>query len=188
MNLNNKNNLIYVMSLMPNYIFKVLSSHNNIVEFYDCKIIQLFNILNKHYNIQLKIFIDLVTLDYPKNKLRFQNIYNCLSIIYNYRLILKTFINKHHTIETITNIYGNSNWYEREAWDLFGIFYINHGDLRRILNDYNYKGYPLRKDFPLVGFVEVKYNFKKKTIIWKTVNPLLSKYRSYKINYNWKYV
>lgn len=107
--LNKNHKLIYFMAIMPNYIFKIVQSHNDIIEFHDAKIVQFFNILHKHYNFQLKMFIDLVTLDYPKNKLRFQNMYNCLSVQYNYRVILKTFINKFNTIETITNIYGNAN-------------------------------------------------------------------------------
>ena len=187
----NLNNIIrqefYLISIMPNYIFKIIRIYNCIIEFYNYKIINLFFILQKHYNTQLKIFIDLTSIDIPVNKFRFQNIYNLLSILNNNRVLLKTFINRYNSIESIINIYNNANWYERESWDLFGIIYINHTDLRRILNDYNYKGHPLRKDYPLLGFFELKYNFLKKNIVCTPVNPLY-KYRLYKNKYNWKFI
>jgi NADH dehydrogenase (ubiquinone) Fe-S protein 3 len=181
------NNAYYLFSICPEYIFKITLNTNFIIEFYNSRILNILYILEKHYNTQLKLFIDLVTVDILKNKLRFQNSYNILSILYNTRYIFKTCICKYNTIESIINIYSNSNWYERESWDLFGIVYISHNDLRRILNDYNYKGYPLRKDFPLLGFIELKYNFLKKNIICRPVNPLY-KFKLYKNKYNWKFI
>lgn len=181
------NQAYYLISLVPNYIFKINLTNNFIIEFYNSKILNLFYILDKHYNIQLKILIDIISMDMPKNKLRFQNSYTFLSLLYNNRYVLKTCISKYNSIESVTNLYSNANWYERESWDLFGIIYLNHNDLRRILNDYNYKGYPLRKDFPLLGFFELKYNFLKKNIICKPVNPLY-KFKLYKNKYNWKFI
>lgn len=184
---NSNNNAYYIISFVPNYVFKINLINNFIIEFYNYKIVNFFYILSRHYNIQLKLFIDLVSIDIPINKIRFQNNYNCLSILYNNRFILKTCIDKYNKIDSLINIYNNINWYERESWDLYGIIYVNHIDLRRILNDYNYKGYPLRKDFPLLGFYELKYNFLKKNIICKPVNPLY-KFKLYKNKYNWKFI
>jgi NADH:ubiquinone oxidoreductase subunit C len=106
-----KNNFknIYLISIFPNYIFKVVYKYNYMIEFYNEKIVSLFYILNKHYNIQLKTFIDLVSIDIPKNNIRFQNIYNCLSINFSVRLLLKTYLNKYNSIESIINIYSNAN-------------------------------------------------------------------------------
>lgn len=106
-----KNNFknIYFISILPNYIFKVVNKNNYMIEFYDKKIVSLFYILSKHYNIQLKVFIDLVTIDVPTNEARFQNIYNCLSIIFTTRMILKTFVTEFNSIESIINIFNNSN-------------------------------------------------------------------------------
>jgi NADH:ubiquinone oxidoreductase subunit C len=103
------NQAYYLISLVPNYIFKINLTNNFIVEFYNSKILNLFYILEKHYNTQLKILIDIISIDMPKNKLRFQNSYNFLSPLFNSRYILKTCIPKYNAIESITNLYSNAN-------------------------------------------------------------------------------
>lgn len=103
------NQAYYLISLVPNYIFKINLTNNFIIDFYNYKILNLFYILEKHYNTQLKILIDIVSMDMPKNKLRFQNSYNFLSPLYNNRYVLKTCISRYNAIESITNIYSNAN-------------------------------------------------------------------------------
>jgi len=109
----------------------------------------------------------MTAVDYPSRKDRFDVIYNLLSIRFNTRIRIKVIINEFQSLESITSIYSSANWYERETWDMFGIFFINHPDLRRILTDYGFEGYPLRKDFPLSGYIEVRYNEAKKRVVYE---------------------
>lgn len=107
---------------------------------------------------------DIIVADYPNKLRRFVISYTLLSLHYNTRLILKTQLNEVTPIFSLTTLYTSTNWCEREIWDLIGIFFINHPDLRRILNDYGFKGHALRKDFPLTGFYEINYDGATSTI------------------------
>lgn len=126
------------------------------------------------------LLIDICAVDFIKKKSRFEIVYNILSIKYNSRIRVKLYINEIDTLESISLVFFNASWVEREIWDLFGIFFKFHPDLRRILTDYGFKGYPLRKDFPLTGFFEVYYDYYKKLIIFSKLE-LLQKY--YNFNY-----
>lgn len=148
------------------------------------KIIPIFFFLKNHNHCQFKILSDIVAIDYINNKERFNIIYNLLSVRFNLRLQVKISINEIQTIDSIINIYKVANWFEREIWDMFGIFFKNHKDLRRILTDYGFEGYPLRKDFPLTGFLEVYYNESKKRVLYKSVN-LSQQYRVFEFNSPW---
>jgi NADH:ubiquinone oxidoreductase subunit C len=107
--------------------------------------------------------------DFLEKKYRFSSIYNLLSYRYNHRIFLNTIVEESMIIDSTTAIYPNIMWYERESWDFYGILYSTNNDLRRILNDYGFKGFPLRKDFPLSGFLEVKYDYLKKSIAYEPV-------------------
>ena len=98
---------------------------------------------------------------------RFSVVYDLLSLVYNTRIRVKIFLNEASLVASAVEVFINANWWEREVWDMFGIWFENHPDLRRILTDYGFDGFPLRKDFPLVGFIEVAYDLKKKRIISK---------------------
>ena len=124
-----------------------------------------FYILKKHFFFQYKLLTCISGVDLLGKTYRFSICYELLSLQYNTRLRLKLFINEITAISTITSIYINSNWWEREIWDLFGIYFYGHPDLRRILTDYGFEGHPLRKDFPLSGYIELRYDLKKKRII-----------------------
>ena len=126
------------------------------------KIIPIFFFLKYHTNCQYKLISDICAVDYPNKINRFTIVYNLLSIRFNSRLRIKVMINELQSINSITSIYKAASWWEREVWDLFGIFFNNHPDLRRILTDYGFEGHPLRKDFPLSGYLEVYYNELKK--------------------------
>jgi NADH dehydrogenase (ubiquinone) Fe-S protein 3 len=125
--------------------------------------------LKMHIKFQYKILSCISGVDFLEtsiNKIyRFSIVYDLLSIIYNTRIRIKIFLNEVSLISSITNVYINANWWEREVWDMYGIWFENHPDLRRILTDYGFDGFPLRKDFPLVGYFEVLYDLKKKRII-----------------------
>lgn len=135
--------------------------------------------LKFHYLTQANSFIDLIVIDTPKQKKRFVLIYSLLSLIYNTRFFIKIKITELSKVLSINTIYSAANWYEREAWDMFGIFFLGHPDMRRLLTDYNFQGYPLRKDFPLSGYFELFYSSVTAKLLYKPVK-LSQAYRSYK--------
>lgn len=122
------------------------------------KLFDCASFMKFHTLLKFSQCTDLVVTDYPNKLRRFVISYVLLSVHYNLRIILKTQLNEITPIFSLTQLYTSINWSEREVWDLFGIFFIKHPDLRRILNDYGFKGHALRKDFPLTGFYEISYN------------------------------
>jgi len=112
---------------------------------------------------------DITAVDYPTRENRFEVVYNLLSVRYNSRIRVKTYADEATPVPSITSLYDGANWYEREVYDLFGVFFVGHPDLRRIMTDYGFDGHPLRKDFPLTGYTEIRYDEEKKRIV---VEPL----------------
>ena len=112
---------------------------------------------------------DLTAVDYPSREKRFELIYLFLSMTLNSRIIIKSSIKIEDKIESISSLYKSANWFERECYDLFGFYFINHPDLRRIMTDYNFEGHPLRKDFPLTGHTEVRYDDLEKKVVYEPV-------------------
>ncbi len=141
-------------------------------------------LLKNHLNFQYKVLTCISGVDLVNVRYRFCLVYEFLSLVFNSRLRLKTYINNLTSVESITNIFINANWWEREVWDMFGIYFFNHGDLRRILTDYGFEGYALRKDFPLSGFIELRYCELKKRVI---IEPLLlaQEYRLFNFDLPW---
>ena len=129
--------------------------------------------------------IDITVVDYPENTQRFKMVYLFLSHEYNQRIILSYSINENEIIPSLTNIFPASNWMEREVFDMYGIKFKNHPDLRRILTDYGFKGHPLRKDFPLTGFNEVRYSEKDKKVVYEPVK-LEQNYRNFDFESPWE--
>jgi len=125
--------------------------------------------LKKHIGLQYKLLTCISGVDLFNKKYRLNIVYELLSIVYNSRIRLKIFINELSFVSSIINIYINSNWWEREIWDLYGVYFDKHPDLRRILTDYGFEGHPMRKDFPQNGYIEVRYDENKKRVI---VEPL----------------
>lgn len=121
----------------------------------------------KHTNTLVNLLVDICGVDFPQKSLRFEVVYNFLSLKYNTRIRIKTSINEVMALPSIQSLYLSSNWAEREAWDLLGIFFYNHPRLRRILTDYGFVGYPLRKDFPTTGFYEVRYSESLQKVVYE---------------------
>jgi NADH dehydrogenase (ubiquinone) Fe-S protein 3 len=161
--------IVYIESFYKNEIIITIPSNfiENIIQF-----------LKMHTNTQFKVLSDICAVDFLKKATRFEIIYNLLSIRFNTKIRVKTFLNELTPINTITNIFACANWWEREIWDLFGIFFTKHPDLRRILTDYSFKGHPLRKDFPLSGFLEIRYDDLQKCLVSEPL-MLTQKYRYY---------
>jgi NADH-quinone oxidoreductase subunit C len=134
---------------------------------------------------QFRQLTDIAGVDYPNRFPRFEVVYHLLDFKQNIRLRVKTKISEDDTIPSVTNIYPSANWYEREAFDMYGINFTDHPDLRRLLTDYNFEGYPLRKDFPLTGSVEVRYSEIEKKVIYEPVK-LQQDYRNFDIQSPWE--
>ena len=129
--------------------------------------------------------IDLAGVDYPAREKRFDVVYHLLSLHNNQRIRVKAAVGESETIPSIIDVYPSANWFEREAFDFYGIVFSGHPDLRRILTDYNFEGYPLRKDFPLTGHVEVRYDDQRKSVIYEPVS-LVQDYRNFDYMSPWE--
>lgn len=186
--LKNQNILnLYIIQILYKYIFKLLNTFYISINCYFLYINFFSYIFLKHLNFQFKCFIDMLSVDFLFTKHnRFLCIYNLISIIYNFRLLFKCWIPLSLKINSITKIFYNSEWYERESWDLFGIYFFKNNFLRRILNDYNFKWFPLRKDFPVSGFVKLQYLFKYKSLCYTNVT-FIQEYRNFKTISPWDY-
>ncbi len=141
--------------------------------------------LKTDIKFKFKQLIDIVAVDYPNNEKRFKIYYLLLSHENNIRIKISITFNIDEKIPSITKIYPSANWMEREVFDMYGIKFKNHPDLRRILTDYNFKGFPLRKDFPLTGFNEVRYSEKEKKVIYESVK-LEQNYRDFDFDSPWE--
>ena len=141
--------------------------------------------LKNHVKYQFKILTCISGVDYPSNKYRFKVVYELLSVRYNIRLRVKVLTHELSPIESCGKIYPAGNWYESETWDMYGIFFSNHENLTRLLTDYGFEGYPLRKDFPLSGFVEASYDYTRKRVTNEKVE-LSQEYRAFKFTSPWE--
>ena len=148
-------------------------------------LIDVIQFLKSNENCKFKQLIDIAGVDYPENEKRFELVYLLLSHEHNTRIkvIIKFQIDQ--TISSLTKIFPSANWMEREVFDMYGIKFKNHPDLRRILTDYGFKGHPLRKDFPLTGFNEVRYSEKEKKVIYEPVK-LEQNYRNFDFESPWE--
>ena len=132
-------------------------------------IVKVLTFLRDDPNCQFRQLIDICGSDFPEQTNRFCIVYNLLSLVHNCRVRIKLWTNEETQVPSVVEIFNSANWYEREVWDLFGIFFSNHPDLRRLLNDYGFDGHPLRKDFPLTGYVEVRYDDEQKRVVYEPV-------------------
>lgn len=156
----------YLIQCCTKSISKIQIKQNLItLNIFKIDLIALCIFLKNHTNAQFKTLLDIVIVDYPLRRERFEIIYVFLSVSRNTRLLVKSTLSVLSSIASITHYYAVAGWFEREAWDLFGIFFTNNFDLRRILTDYGFEGHPFRKDFPLSGYVELRYDENQKRII-----------------------
>lgn len=155
-----------LIKTVPKWIYCHIYRNGEHVLVVDPKfLVEFFYYCRDHMNAQFKMCMDICGVDYPARPQRFTVVYNLLSVHYNSRVRIKICIDEIHPITSITQVYSTAGWFEREVWDLFGIFFTNHPDLRRILTDYGFSGHPLRKDFPLSGYFEVRYDDSTKRVI-----------------------
>jgi len=129
--------------------------------------------------------VDLTAVDYPERPKRFEVVYHFLSMFQNHRIRLKMAIREDEIVPSITEVHPSANWFEREVFDMFGILFSGHPDLRRILTDYGFRGYPLRKDFPTTGYVELRYDEAQKRVVYEPVK-LVQEYRQFDFMSPWE--
>ena len=170
-----QNSKILEKYLTDNYPEKLKITHNDIMKSlvissnYE-QILELITFLRDDQNLLFKELIDIFAVDYPEDEKRFELTYSLLSLKYNRRIFIKIRSGEEDLVPSVTSIYEAANWLEREVYDMYGVTFSTHPDLRRILTDYGFLGYPLRKDFPLTGYVEVRYDLEKKKVIYEPVN------------------
>lgn len=142
------------------------------------RIVHVLQFLRDDPLAKFLVLIDICGVDYPQRAKRFDVVYHLLSMHNNTRIRVKARVGEDDTIPTVTGIYPCADWFEREAFDMYGIVFSGHPDLRRILTDYGFEGYPLRKDFPLTGHVEVRYDDEQKRVVYEPVK-LVQEYRNF---------
>jgi NADH-quinone oxidoreductase subunit C len=130
---------------------------------------RVLTFLRDDQNCLFKILVDLCGVDHPDRAKRFEVVYNLLSIKHNHRIRVKVETDEATPVPSVVSVFSTANWFEREAWDMYGILFAEHPDLRRILTDYGFEGHPLRKDFPLTGHVEVRYDDEQKRVVYSPV-------------------
>ena len=156
-----------------------------LIEIDENDLYEIVQFLKSNESCKFKQLIDIAGVDYPENEKRFELVYLFLSHEHNLRIKVLTKFQINQPINSLTKIFPSANWMEREVFDMYGIKFKNHPDLRRILTDYNFKGHPLRKDFPLTGFNEVRYSEKEKKVIYEPVK-LEQNYRDFDFDSPWE--
>ena len=152
------------------------------------KISNIYNLLDKLKkmdDLNFEMLLDITAVDYPQRSKRFELVYNLLSLKNHLRLRVKIFLNDNEIVPSISKLYKSAGWYEREVWDMYGVSFSGNNDLRRILTDYGFEGHPLRKDFPLTGFVELRYDESKKKVVYSKVK-LTQDYRNFDFLSPWE--
>jgi NADH/F420H2 dehydrogenase subunit C len=179
----NKNNFNKVKSVLPVLCNQVIKNEIIFIVHVD-KLFCFLKILKNHIGYRAELLSCISGVDFLSNVYRFGVVYDFLSLKHNTRLRVKVFVNEITPVPSIINFYQSANWWEREIWDLYGIYFTNHLDLRRILTDYGFEGHPMRKDFPLSGYVELRYNEKKKRIVVEPIE-LTQEFRSFTFQNPW---
>lgn len=177
----------YVSECLPKYIQKAQISSVNELELliHPDGVIPVLSFLKDNHRTQFHSYIGVTAIDVPARPFRFEVVYNLLSLKFNNRIRVKTYTDELTPLESSTQVYQGANWYERELWDMFGIFFANHPDLRRILTDYGFAGHPFRKDFPLSGFVEVRYDDEVKRVVCEPLE-LAQEFRKFDLGSPWE--
>lgn len=148
-------------------------------------IYRALSFLRDDVNCQFRILIDICGVDYPSRPQRFEVVYHLLSIQHNQRIRVKLQADEANPVPSVTALYPAAGWFEREAWDMYGIFFSNNADLRRILTDYGFDGHPQRKDFPLTGYVEMRYDEVQKRVVYEPVQ-LMQAFRKFDFLSPWE--
>ena len=149
------------------------------------RIVDVLTLLRDNTRCQFEVLIDICGVDFPEREKRFDVVYHLLSPRLNQRIRVKIATDEATTVPSVVDVFPAANWYEREAYDMYGILFSGHPDLRRLLTDYGFQGYPLRKDFPLTGHVEVRYDDALKRVVYEPVK-LTQEFRTFDFESPWE--
>lgn len=177
----------YVGECMPKFVQKVQVTSGDELDIliHPDGVIPVLTFLKDHTNAQFENIVDIAGVDIPTRVNRFELVYILMSLRYNARIKVKTYTDELTPLPSINNIYLGANWYEREIWDMFGVYFSGHPDLRRILTDYGFEGHPFRKDFPLTGYVELRYDDEVKRVVAEPIE-LAQEFRKFDYNSPWE--
>jgi len=148
-------------------------------------IVEFVEFLRADQNCRFSTLVDITAVDHPERPARFDIVYHFLSMYRNYRIRVKVAVREDEMAPSITAVHPSANWFEREVFDMFGILFSGHPDLRRILTDYGFRGHPLRKDFPTTGYTEVRYDEAEKRVVYEPVK-LVQDYRQFDFMSPWE--
>lgn len=149
------------------------------------QIVKVLSFLRDDANCKFVQLTDVCGVDYPEREERFDVVYHLLSMHHNQRVRVKVSTDEETTVPSVCGVFQSANWYERETWDMYGIMFDGHPDLRRLLSDYGFQGHPLRKDFPLTGYVEVRYSEEEKRVVYEPVK-LTQEFRTFDFMSPWE--
>ncbi|CAD1809515.1 unnamed protein product [Candida parapsilosis] len=158
----------YIMACLPKFVQQFSVWKDELTIYVAPSALRpVMSFLKYHTSAQFKACMDVTAADYPSRTNRFDVVYNLLSVRHNSRIRVKTYASETSPVPSVTPLFNGANWFERETYDLFGVFFTGHPDLRRIMTDYGFEGHPLRKDFPTTGYTEVRYDEEKKRVVYE---------------------
>ncbi len=176
----------YIVAALPETVLGAEVVHGElVVTTRPESIAKVLTFLRDDSNCLFKQLVDLCGVDYPDREKRFEVVYNLLSVTQNQRIRIKLSTDETTPVPSVTRVFSAAGWFEREAWDLYGILFSDHPDLRRLLTDYGFEGHPLRKDFPLTGYVEVRYDDEQKRVVYEPVK-LTQEFRNFDFLSPWE--
>jgi NADH:ubiquinone oxidoreductase subunit C len=175
------NSIIKMLPIIQFNLYK--KEHNYLVQSNMIKSTLFF--LKNHFNYQYKVLTAISAIDYPNNIYRFSIIYELLSIKFNSRVRIKIITDELTPIDSVEHIFPGATWWECEIWDMFGVFFLGQNNITRLLSDYGFQGFPLRKDFPLSGFIESRYNVIKNRVVYENIE-LSQEYRLFDFLSPWE--
>tara|TARA_B100000949_G_scaffold215034_1_gene210996 strand:+ start:43 stop:654 length:612 start_codon:yes stop_codon:yes gene_type:complete len=160
----------HVASVLSDQVMGISIAHDELMVTARAEqIVKVVTFLRDDPMCLFKVLVDICGTDYPERPKRFDVVYNLLSLVHNQRIRIKVEADDEMPVPSITGVHNSANWFEREIWDMYGVMFSDHPDLRRLLTDYGFEGHPLRKDFPLTGFVETRYDEERKRVVYDPV-------------------
>jgi NADH-quinone oxidoreductase subunit C len=176
----------HIAAALPAVVIASAMRHGELCIRVECEALpRVLGFLRDDPKCRFNVLCDICGVDYPDRPLRFEVVYNLLSLSLNQRIRIKVETDEEHPVPSAVELFSSAGWWEREAWDLFGIYFAGNPDLRRILTDYGFDGHPLRKDFPLTGYVEMRYDERQKRVVYEPVR-LPQEFRSFDFLSPWE--